>query len=144
MRSMLVGLKITCILWWRTWWFFHWIRWLFFFGWWPYWAFPMFPFFGGFDHEMASANLPCSQNMELNLSDSIAGVFWLIFLFYWTSASIVSDTGIERIRSSRLWIHAVMIGFNWWIIDADCGCYYRGWVFKGLATITHIPLVRST
>jgi len=105
----------------------------FFFGWWIYWAFPMFPFFGGLDHEMGSANLPWSENMGTNLSDRITGVFWAAFLlFSWTAASIVSGAVIERIRSSALWLHAVMIGSVWWIIDAAWGWHYGGWMVQKL------------
>ena len=105
----------------------------FLFGWWIYWAFPMFPFFGGLDHEMGSANLPWSENMGTNLSDRITGVFWAAFLlFSWTAASIVSGAVIERIRSSALWLHAVMIGSVWWIIDAAWGWHYGGWMVQKL------------
>jgi len=93
----------------------------------------MFPFFGGLDHEMSSANLPWSENMGTNLSDRITGVFWAAFLlFSWTAASIVSGAVIERIRSSALWLHAVMIGSVWWIIDAAWGWHYGGWMVQKL------------
>ncbi|MEX0305535.1 MAG: ammonium transporter [Leisingera sp.] len=105
----------------------------FFFGWWIYWAFPSFPFFGGLNHDAGSANLPWSQNMGTNLSDRITGVFWAAFLlFSWTAASIVSGAVIERIRSSALWVHAVMIGSVFWIIDAAWGWHAEGWMVKYL------------
>ncbi|MGB5559469.1 MAG: ammonium transporter, partial [Paracoccaceae bacterium] len=81
----------------------------FFFGWWIYWAFPDFPFFGGLNLEAGAANLPWSKTMGANLDDHITGVFWAAFLlFSWTAASIVSGSVIERIRSSALWVHAVL------------------------------------
>ena len=91
----------------------------FFFGWWIYWAFPDFPLFGGLDLESGAANLPWSENMATNLDDRITGVFWAAFLlFSWTAASIVSGSVIERIRSSAFWVHAVLIGSVFWIVDA--------------------------
>lgn len=105
----------------------------FFFGWWIYWAFPMFPFFGGLNHEMGSGNLPWAETMGPNAADRITGVFWAAFLlFSWTAASIVSGAVIERIRSSALWVHAVLIGSVWWIIDAAWGWHYDGWMVKFL------------
>ena len=91
----------------------------FFFGWWIYWAFPDFPLFDGLDLESGAANLPWSENMATNLDDRITGVFWAAFLlFSWTAASIVSGSVIERIRSSAFWVHAVLIGSVFWIVDA--------------------------
>jgi len=105
----------------------------FFFGWWIYWAFPMFPLFGGLDIGAGSANTPWSETMGTNASDRITGVFWAAFLlFSWTAASIVSGSVIERIRSSALWVHAVLIGSVWWIIDAAWGWHYGGWMVKYL------------
>ena len=105
----------------------------FFFGWWIYWAFPNFPLFGGLDMAAGSANAPWSENMGTNASDRITGVFWAAFLlFSWTAASIVSGSVIERIRSSALWVHAVLIGSVWWIIDASWGWHYGGWMVKYL------------
>ena len=89
----------------------------FFFGWWIYWAFPAFPLFGGINWEAGAANTPWSPNMATDLSDRITGVFWAAFLlFSWTAASIVSGAVIERIRSSALWVHAVLIGSVFWIM----------------------------
>ena len=105
----------------------------FLFGWWIYWAFPSFPFFGGLDLASGEANLPWSENMGTNLEDRITGVFWAAFLlFSWTAASIVSGSVIERIRSSALWVHAVLIGSVWWIIDAAWGWHYAGWMVQYL------------
>ena len=105
----------------------------YFFGWWIYWAFPMFPFFGGLDHEMGSGNLAWADTMGPNAADRITGVFWAAFLlFSWTAASIVSGSVIERIRSSALWVHAVLIGSVWWIIDAAWGWHYGGWMVQYL------------
>ena len=106
----------------------------FFFGWWIYWAFPnFFPGMGGIDWEAGKANLPTSPNMSTNLEDRITGVFWAAFLlFSWTAASIVSGAVIERIRSSALWLHAVLIGSVFWIIDAAWGWHWDGWMVKVL------------
>ena len=101
----------------------------FFFGWWIYWAFPAFPLFGGINWEAGAANTPWSPNMATDLSDRITGVFWAAFLlFSWTAASIVSGAVIERIRSSALWVHAVLIGSVFWIIDAAWGWHWDGWM----------------
>jgi len=105
----------------------------FFFGWWIYWAFPSFPLFGGLNLEAGKANLPWAPNMATDLGDHITGVFWAAFLlFSWTAASIVSGSVIERIRSSALWVHAVLIGSVWWIIDAAWGWHWDGWMVHKL------------
>ncbi len=105
----------------------------FFFGWWIYWAFPVFPFFGDLDVQSGSANLPWSKTMGPNLNDHITGVFWAAFLlFSWTAASIVSGSVIERIRSSAFWIHAILIGSVFWVIDAAWGWHYAGWMVREL------------
>ena len=105
----------------------------FFFGWWIYWAFPSFPVMGGIDFAAGKPNLPTSDTMATNLGDRITGVFWAAFLlFSWTAASIVSGSVIERIRSSALWVHAVLIGSVWWIIDAAWGWHYAGWMVQKL------------
>ena len=102
----------------------------FFFGWWIYWAFPNGPFITG-GLEDGSANAPWSPTMATNLGDRITGVFWAAFLlFSWTAASIVSGGAIERIRSSAFWIHAVLIGSVFWIIDAAWGWHSQGWMVK--------------
>ena len=104
----------------------------FFFGWWIYWAFPNGPFiYQGQGLIDGSANAPNSPTMSTNLSDRITGVFWAAFLlFSWTAASIVSGSVIERIKSSAFWIHAVLIGSVFWIIDAAWGWHYDGWMVK--------------
>jgi len=106
----------------------------FFFGWWIYWAFlNAFPGIGGIDFAAGASYTPWSENMGTNLEDRITGVFWAAFLlFSWTAASIVSGSVIERIRSSALWLHAVMIGSVWWIIDAAWGWHWDGWMVKVL------------
>lgn len=105
----------------------------FFFGWWIYWAFPNFPLFGGLNLEAGAANTPWSENMSTHLGDRITGVFWAAFLlFSWTAASIVSGSVIERIRSSAFWVHAVLIGSVFWIIDAAWGWHAEGWMVKYL------------
>jgi ammonia channel protein AmtB len=103
----------------------------FFFGWWIYWAFPDFPFFGGLNLEAGAANTPWSETMATHLGDHITGVFWAAFLlFSWTAASIVSGAVIERIRSSAFWLHAVLIGSVFWIIDAAWGWHASGWMVR--------------
>ncbi len=106
----------------------------FFFGWWIYWTFPnFFPGIGGIDFAAGTIYTPWSENMATNTSDRITGVFWAAFLlFSWTAASIVSGSVIERIRSSAFWMHAVLIGSVWWIIDAAWGWHYAGWMVQKL------------
>ena len=106
----------------------------FFFGWWIYWIFPSaFPGIGGIDFAADTPYTPWSEKMGTNLEDRLTGVFWAAFLlFSWTAASIVSGSVIERIRSSALWLHAVMIGSVWWIIDAAWGWHWDGWMVKVL------------
>ena len=106
----------------------------FFFGWWIYWTFPSaFLGIGGIDFAAGTPYTPWSENMGTNLEDRITGVFWAAFLlFSWTAASIVSGSVIEHIRSSALWLHAVMIGSVWWIIDAAWGWHWDGWMVKVL------------
>ncbi len=102
----------------------------FFFGWWIYWAFPNGPFINGGLLD-GSANAPNSPTMATNLGDRITGVFWAAFLlFSWTAASIVSGSVIERIKSSAFWIHAVLIGSVFWIIDAAWGWSWNGWMVQ--------------
>ena len=104
----------------------------FFFGWWIYWAFPNGPgITGGLSD--GSANAANSPTMATHLGDRITGVFWAAFLlFSWTAASIVSGSVIERIRSSAFWIHAVLIGSVFWIIDAAWGWHANGWMVQVL------------
>ncbi len=61
------------------------------------------------------------------------GVFWAAFLlFSWTTASIVSGSIIERVKSGAFWLIAVMLGSCTWIIDAAWGWHYAGWMVKYL------------
>jgi Amt family ammonium transporter len=104
----------------------------FFFGWWIYWAFPNGPGITGGLVD-ASANAATSETMATHLGDRITGVFWAAFLlFSWTAASIVSGSVIERIRSTAFWVHAVLIGSVFWIIDASWGWHANGWMVKVL------------
>ncbi len=104
----------------------------YFFGWWIYWALPNGPgFTGGILWDMGAPNAPWSEVMATNLGDRITGVFWAAFLlFSWTAASIVSGSVIERIRSGAFWIHAVLIGSVFWIIDAAWGWSATGWMVQ--------------
>lgn len=59
------------------------------------------------------------------------GVFWGAFLlFSWTTASIVSGSLIERIRSGAFWLIAVMVGSVTWIVDAAWGWHPSGWMVQ--------------
>jgi ammonium transporter, Amt family len=61
------------------------------------------------------------------------GVFWAAFLlFSWTTASIVSGSIIERVRSGAFWLIAVMLGSVTWIIDAAWGWHPAGWMVQVL------------
>ena len=61
------------------------------------------------------------------------GVFWAAFLlFSWTTASIVSGSLIERVKSGAFWLIAVMVGAFTWIIDAAWGWHPAGWMVKVL------------
>ena len=63
------------------------------------------------------------------------GVFWAAFLlFSWTTASIVSGSIIERVRSGAFWLIAVMLGSVTWIIDASWGWHYAGWMVEYLCS----------
>ena len=102
----------------------------FFFGWWIYWAFPVgIPGVTGELPEAAAANTGWSQTMGPHMQDRITGVFWAAFLlFSWTAASIVSGSVIERIKSGAFWVHAVLIGSIFWVVDAAWGWHYQGWM----------------
>lgn len=103
----------------------------FFFGWWIYWAFPNGLFITGGIDGAAAANTPWSPTMGTNLGDCITGVFWAAFLlFSWTAASIVFGSVIERIKTGAFWIHAVLIGSVFWIIDAAWDWHAGGWMVK--------------
>jgi ammonia channel protein AmtB len=59
------------------------------------------------------------------------GVFWGAFLlFSWTTASIVSGSIIERVKSGAFWIIAVLLGSVTWIIDAAWGWHPAGWMVQ--------------
>jgi Amt family ammonium transporter len=59
------------------------------------------------------------------------GVFWAAFLlFSWTTASIVSGSIIERMKSGAFWLVAIMVGSVTWIIDAAWGWHPSGWMVK--------------
>jgi ammonia channel protein AmtB len=61
------------------------------------------------------------------------GVFWAAFLlFSWTTASIVSGSIIERMRSGAFWLLAVLVGSVTWIIDAAWGWHPSGWMVRQL------------
>jgi ammonia channel protein AmtB len=59
------------------------------------------------------------------------GVFWGAFLlFSWTTASIISGSIIERVKSGAFWLIAVMVGSCTWIIDAAWGWHPSGWMVQ--------------
>lgn len=59
------------------------------------------------------------------------GVFWGAFLlFSWTTASIVSGSLIERVRSGAFWVIAVMVGSVTWISGASWGWHPSGWMVQ--------------
>ncbi len=118
----------------------------FLFGWWIYSAFPNGP---GFTGGMVAAPFaePWSELMGPHMGGAPAteavtaadtalwarlnGVFWAAFLlFSWTTASIVSGSCIERIRSGAFWIMAALIGSVLWILDASWGWHPQGWMVR--------------
>jgi Amt family ammonium transporter len=116
------------------------------FGWWIYSAFPNGPgITGGLIN--APFATPWSELMgthmggtpvqgELTEADTalwarLNGVFWAAFLlFSWTTASIVSGSIIERVKSGGFWLIALMLGSVTWIIDAAWGWHYGGWMVQ--------------
>ncbi len=59
------------------------------------------------------------------------GVFWGAFvLFSVTTASIVSGSIIERVRSGAFWIIAIFVGSVSWILAAAWGWSATGWMVK--------------
>jgi ammonium transporter, Amt family len=118
----------------------------FFFGWYIYFAFPNGPGFTG-GMTAAPQAVPWSPLMATHLSgptpdagvDAAAaglwhrlnGVFWAAFLlFSITTASIISGSIIERVRSGAFWIIAVLVGSVLWILDAAWGWHPLGWMVK--------------
>jgi ammonia channel protein AmtB len=102
------------------------------FGWWIYSAFPPGPgITGPLNLEGAAIYEPWAKTMGPNLQDHITGVFWAAFLlFSWTTASIVSGSIIERMRSGAFWIIAVLVGSVLWILDAAWGWHPKGWMVQ--------------
>lgn len=87
----------------------------------------MAPHMGG---KPASADL---TEADTALWARLNGVFWAAFLlFSWTTASIVSGSIIERVRSGAFWLIAVMLGSITWIIDAAWGWHPAGWMVQVL------------
>jgi len=83
--------------------------------------------FGG---KPASAGL---TEADTALWARLNGVFWAAFLlFSWTTASIVSGSIIERVRSGAFWLIAVMLGSVTWIVDAAWGWHPSGWMVRVL------------
>ena len=79
----------------------------------------------GFDEAMAPTLTNNMYWARLN------GVFWAAFLlFSWTTASIVSGSIIERVKSGAFWLIAVMLGSITWIIDAAWGWHPAGWMVQ--------------
>ncbi len=131
------------------------------FGWWIYFAFPSGFYWVNFVADAIPYNpnkvaAPWSPLMATHLSgvnaaDAAAGitaedtlnspatwhrlngVFWGAFLlFSITTASIVSGSIIERVRSGAFWLIAVFLGSVLWITDAAWGWSATGWMVKYL------------
>jgi ammonia channel protein AmtB len=120
----------------------------FFFGWYIYFAFPNGPgITGGFAaapfaepwNPLMGAHLSgvnASEASSVTPADAalwhrLNGVFWGAFLlFSITTASIISGSIIERVRSGAFWIIAVLIGSVLWILDAAWGWHPQGWMVK--------------
>jgi len=117
------------------------------FGWWIYFAFVNGPGFVEGGLVPSPFATPWSELMgahmggtpvqpELTAADTalwarVNGVFWGAFLlFSWTTASIVSGSLIERVRSSAFWVIAVLVGSVTWILDASWGWHPQGWMVK--------------
>jgi Amt family ammonium transporter len=120
----------------------------FFFGWYIYFAFPNGPGITG-GLTAAPQAVPWSPLMGTHLSGAtpdggidaaaaaywhrLNGVFWAAFLlFSITTASIISGSIIERVRSGAFWLIAVLVGSCLWIIDASWGWHPLGWMVKVL------------
>ncbi len=120
----------------------------FLFGWWIYFAYQNGPgITGGLIDapyavpwgELMGAHLGGKPVTDAVTADDTAawarlnGVFWGAFLlFSWTTASIVSGSVIERIRSGAFWILAALIGSVLWILDASWGWSAGGWMVSKL------------
>ncbi len=123
----------------------------FLFGWWIYFAFPNGPGIldGGIPEIAATVAVPWSPLLGTHLSGAspdlgvsaedaaiwhrLNGVFWAAFLlFSWTTASIISGSVIERIRSGAFWLIAVLVGSLLWITGAAWGWSASGWMVKVL------------
>ena len=119
------------------------------FGWWIYFGFTNGPgITGGLNttpfaepwSELMAAHMggtPVDERLTDANSPAIwarlNGVFWAAFLlFSWTTASIVSGSLIERVRSGAFWLIAVMLGSVTWILDASWGWHPGGWMVKVL------------
>jgi ammonia channel protein AmtB len=130
----------------------------YFFGWWIYFQFPNGLGFYDFVHDPLAYDplkvaAPWSPLMATHLSgvnatDAAAGitsdgasgaatwhrlngVFWGAFvLFSVTTASIVSGSIIERVKSSAFWIIGVVVGSVTWILAAAWGWSATGWMVK--------------
>ena len=119
----------------------------FFFGWWIYFAFPNGPGITGglipapFSEPWNPLMAPHLSGVNPNESGvtpadaliwhRLNGVFWGAFLlFSITTASIISGSIIERVRSGAFWIIAVLIGSVMWILDAAWGWHPQGWMVK--------------
>ena len=88
-------------------------------------------------NELMAAHMggkPTNSNLtpaDTALWARLNGVFWGAFLlFSWTTASIVSGSIIERVKSGAFWIIAVMLGSITWIIDAAWGWHPAGWMVQ--------------
>ncbi len=105
---------------------------------WPFGAIVAAPFATPWSELMAAHFGGAPASADLTAADTalwarLNGVFWAAFLlFSWTTASIVSGSIIERVKSGAFWLIAVMLGSVTWIIDAAWGWHYAGWMVKYL------------
>ncbi|MBM3584129.1 MAG: ammonium transporter [Alphaproteobacteria bacterium] len=118
----------------------------FLFGWWLYWGTVNGPWING-GISVAPFATPWSELMgthmggapvtpDLTAGDTalwarVNGVFWAAFLlFSWTTASIISGSIIERVKTQAFLIIATIVGSVTWIIDAAWGWSPAGWMVQ--------------
>ncbi|MEX2647403.1 MAG: ammonium transporter [Alphaproteobacteria bacterium] len=100
-------------------------------GWWIYFGAVNGPWITGpvAENALTAMSVPWSESMGVNMQDRINGVFWAAFLlFSWTTASIVSGSIIERVRTLAFLLCAAMLGGVTWILDAAWGWSAAGWM----------------
>ncbi|MEM9668773.1 MAG: ammonium transporter [Pseudomonadota bacterium] len=97
----------------------------FLFGWWIYLAMPN----GFIPISDGDAGLPWANAMGPNTADNATGVFWAAFtLFAATTASILSGSVIERIRTGAFVVLAILLGSVVWNLVGAWGWHPDGWL----------------